>query len=189
MECHLSGPILTERAEGRRNKLSRPLAAAAVGIGLLVLAASGGRLFGNKSARLAMPPGEHVVHIKVLQGQEGGTMVFLPVWINGQGPFTFALDTGASHTLIDSTLADALGLGVTGKKVEMTGVAATAQADQVRVQGWRLGNVPLPPYTLISMPMAKLEQDSGMKGLLGSDILSKFEVITLDYGRQVLLLR
>ena len=113
----------------------------------------------------------------------------MPVWINGQGPFTFALDTGASHTLIDSSLAETLELPVTGGKVEMTGITATAHADRVRVGQWRVGNVDLPAYTLVSMPMAKLEQDSGMKGLLGSDILSKFEVITLDYGRQVLFLR
>lgn len=144
---------------------------------------------GRKSAPLVVPEGEHAVSIRVLQGAQGGTMAFIPVWINGRGPFTFAIDTGASHTLIDRSLADQLDLPATGKTLEMSGVTASAEADQVRVAHWRIGDVELPAYTFVSMPLARLDRESGMRGLLGSDILSRFDTITLDYSRQVLLLR
>jgi Aspartyl protease len=49
------------------------------------------------------------------------------VRINGQGPFAFVVDTGASHTVLDSSLADELSLpaaagGSTIKQIEMEGV-------------------------------------------------------------------
>lgn len=37
-------------------------------------------------------------------------MIIVPVWVNGQGPFDFVLDTGTSATVIRSDLAEQLGL-------------------------------------------------------------------------------
>jgi len=44
----------------------------------------------------------------------------------GEGPFSFALDTGASHSVIDEDLAERLKLPRGGPDIEITGVAATA---------------------------------------------------------------
>ncbi len=116
-------------------------------------------------------------------------MALVPVYINGQGPFTFALDTGASHTLIDREIANQLNLKAVGEPVETTGVSAEAEAIPVRVEKWRVGDIELPPRTLITLRMAEPSRRFKLQGLLGSDILSQFGVVQIDYTGQVLTLR
>jgi predicted aspartyl protease len=110
------------------------------------------------------------------------------VFIGGHGPFAFALDTGASHSVIDQDLADRLGLPSAGPAVEVTGVAATAEAGQVRVGGWRVGDVLLPGDTVVTIGLSEPNRRLKMRGLLGSDVLSRFGAVTVDYDHQKLLL-
>jgi predicted aspartyl protease len=37
-------------------------------------------------------------------------LLLVPVTVNGRGPYDFVVDTGASHVVIDTALADELGL-------------------------------------------------------------------------------
>jgi hypothetical protein len=132
---------------------------------------------------------EHSVSLLVLEGPGGSTLALAPVYINDLGPFAFALDTGASHSVIDEQLAEELGLPVVGPPIEMTGVAATAQALQVRVGKWRVGEVELPRRTLACIPLSEPNRRLKLRGLLGSDMLSRFGAITVDYRRQRLSFR
>jgi predicted aspartyl protease len=124
----------------------------------------------------------------VLQGP-GGTMALVPVYIDGQGPYSFALDTGASHSVIDVRLAEKLGLQEDGPAVEMTGVVAASEAMPVVVSQWRVGDIRLPAHHLAALNLSELDRKTGIHGLLGSDILSRFGVITVDYQRQLLEFR
>ncbi|HJT76824.1 MAG TPA: retropepsin-like aspartic protease [Gemmataceae bacterium] len=133
--------------------------------------------------------GGQAVPMLVLRGPGGETLALVPIFINGQGPFAFALDTGASHSLVDHTIAEQLGLRVSGPGVKMTGVVAGARAEQVRVDQWRVGDVPLPAHTLVTLDLPEADKETGLHGLLGSDMLSQFEVITVDYQHQRLLFR
>ncbi len=143
--------------------------------------------------RTAQPPGtpaeERSIPLLVLEGPGGATLALAPVYIAGHGPYAFALDTGASHSVIDRELAEQLGLPTAGSAVEVTGVAATAEAGQVRVGGWRVGDVQLPGDTVVSLALSEPNHRLKMRGLLGSDVLSRFGAITVDYDRQRLLLR
>jgi predicted aspartyl protease len=177
----MNGCIITR---GKRKRLDWAAVAAFAAATVLGLA-------GCRSLFVRPPPvtpGDLVVHLEVLRGKDGGTLAMVPVFINGEGPFAFALDTGASHTLVDSRLAKKLDLPVVGPSVEMTGVAATTKADQVQADQWRVGDVSLPPKTLVSLDMSALDHRSGLEGLLGSDVLRQF-VITVDYQNQLLILR
>jgi len=133
--------------------------------------------------------GAQVVNLRVVQGPGGGTLAFLPVTINGKGPFAFALDTGASHSVVDSSIADQLNLKSDGATVEMSGVAAELPGTPVEVDDWSVEGVKLPGKTVVAAKLSSRISQGGMEGLLGSDVLSTFDEITIDYVNQQLILR
>lgn len=121
------------------------------------------------------------VRLKIVRGQSGATLAFAPVIVNGKGPFLFTLDTGASQSLIDSKLAAALRLRTLGRtRTPVMGITGQAQAKFVKVTSWRAGPTPLPAATILSLPVAR---HNGPVGLLGSDILSRFHSVEVNYAK------
>ena len=75
---------------------------AALALAALLAAGCGG---GSTSSDV--PLGQFDVALKVLRhGKQ--VIALVPVTINGHGPYTFALDTGASQSLVDSSVAKEL---------------------------------------------------------------------------------
>jgi predicted aspartyl protease len=109
------------------------------------------------------------------------TLVLVPVCLSGQGPYPFVLDTGATQSLVDRTLADQLQLASTGTTTPATGVGCTRAAAHVQVPSWSVGEVPLRAQTLTSLPVAGAPGGPGIAGLLGSDVWSRFGRFQLDY--------
>lgn len=137
-----------------------------------------------------LEPGEEaVVELRVVRGRDDGAMAFVPVYINERGPFLFALDTGASHSVVDAGIADELGLPVVRERVEMTGIASSPTGKQRQVSSWRLGGIELGSHTLMSIEMPGLGDRTGLQGLFGSDVLSRFDRVTVDYSAERLHLR
>lgn len=129
----------------------------------------------------ARPVGAHaaaVVPIVVLHSRSGGTAVATKVIIHGHA-FPFLVDTGASVTLINPTIARRLHLKSIGKPHTLCGVTGCAQARRVRLKNWSVGGQPLPPVVVTSSPITGAN-GFGF-GLLGSDVLSKFGSVTIDY--------
>jgi hypothetical protein len=126
------------------------------------------------------------VHITIAHGPQGSTLVLLPVTINNQGPFTFALDTGASQSLIDRPLARRLGLQPTGAPTPISGVGGQEEAVPVRLSHWHVEQITLPPATISAASLFNAQRDSGMQGLVGSDIWNQFGKITIDYDASTL---
>lgn len=136
--------------------------------------------------------GERTVPLDVMEGPEGGTLALIPVRIQGQGPFRFALDTGATRTVVDQEIARQLNLQVVGRTRAVAGVVSAAEAEQVRVREWSMGDVSLPSTTILSMVLPRTGEGNGERilgGLLGSDVLSEYGAIVIDYDRQELVLR
>jgi hypothetical protein len=157
--------------------VKRALALAAV----LVVAGCGG---GSPAPTLH---GQLLVDIKVIKhGPQ--VLALVPVTIDGKGPFAFALDTGASQSLVDSQVAKELRVPVTGAKQRIAGVASVSKVRAIRVRDWRVGSVKLPPSTVVEANLPFGNVDGGVQGLLGSDMLSDFDVITIDYAHSRLLL-
>ena len=133
------------------------------------------------------PDGSLNVAIKVLK--HGGQVIALvPVTIDGKGPYTFALDTGASQSLVDSSVARELDVKPTGDTHKVAGISSVTQVKSIAVERWRVGKVQLPATTLVEENLPFGNADGGVQGLLGSDMLSQFDVVTIDYGHSVLLL-
>ncbi len=162
---------------------------AAILLAASLLLLSGCRSLMQRTAPPTALAGEQTVPLLIVQGPDGSNLALAAVYIDGQGPFSFALDTGASHSVIDQALAEQLGLPVAGPAVELSGVAATAEGIPVRLRSWRVGDVELPGRTMVSVNLSAPNQRLHLRGLLGSDVLSRFGTVTVDYHRQRLLLR
>jgi hypothetical protein len=130
------------------------------------------------------------VPLEIVEGGEGSVLAFVPVMINGEGPFNFALDTGASNSVVDEGVAAELGLEVVGDPAGVQGVTGGTEADIVQVEDWRTGEVDLGARPLISLDLdSGGPTGPGIQGLIGSDVLSAFGAITVDYESGVLVLR
>jgi predicted aspartyl protease len=124
-------------------------------------------------------------NVQVVQGQNGATLVLLPVTIHGKGPFNFALDTGASTSLISTSLTSQLGLPSNGNSQPISGIGGVEQAEFVNISNWNTGPINLPSMSIASAPIPH-DRGSNFEGLLGSDIWNRFGKFTLDYSSSTL---
>jgi hypothetical protein len=115
-------------------------------------------------------------------------LALVPVTIDGKGPWSFALDTGASQSLVDSQVAAELSVQETGAKQKIAGVTSVKKLKSIAVKDWRIGDVKLPATTVIEANLPFGNANGGVQGLLGSDMLSQFDVVTIDYANGVLVL-
>lgn len=127
---------------------------------------------------------EVTVPLRVIEQPEQ-TIAFVPVSISGQGPFLFALDTGASSTVVSRDVARALGLPATGEQRRITGVVGAETEPVVRVDDWSMGQVQLQPLDVVAINLPSPD-GTGLQGLLGSDVLSRFGQVVIDYDAQQL---
>lgn len=113
----------------------------------------------------------------------GGAALLVPVRVNGEGPYEFVLDTGATLTCVDLVLADSLGLPEARGRI---GVGAGI--------GGHPGSMRLVEIDSLSVGDARAEELTGCaldleqfraigleaRGLLGLNFLTSFRV-TLDF--------
>jgi predicted aspartyl protease len=109
-------------------------------------------------------------------------LVMVPVVVNGRGPFAFAVDTGASATVLSPGLADTLGIG-RGESAAMTGAGGMLQATVGRVTSLAIGGAALDDLTVVvSDFLGPIGQAVGTRvdGVVGYNFLREFKV-TIDY--------
>jgi predicted aspartyl protease len=134
-----------------------------------------------------VPKGERSVRLVVITTRSHETLALVPVRINGHGPYPFAVDTGASSSLIDARLAGKLHLPDQGSAGLLNGVAGSAQASKTRLRDWSVGSVRLPAGAIASLRLTGPD-GKGPAGLLGSDVLSRFGKVAVDYEHSRLIL-
>ncbi len=105
------------------------------------------------------------------------------VFVNGQGPYRFLLDTGANLNLIDTTLARSLGMKETSQLqlLSSTGSASVSGSEPciLRTASVEAGGQPL----LISDLQGIRRRWPGVQGVLGQAFLSRFDyLIRIDNG-------
>jgi predicted aspartyl protease len=127
-----------------------------------------------------------VVRLRVVSGP-GGVFAFAKVYIRGQGPFAFTVDTGASHSVVDYDVVRKLRLETIGEPVTVTGITCRGEAGRLRMTKWRAGRIALPAAEIQTIDMPEPGGGLEIDGLLGSDVLSTFGKITVDYDAQRLL--
>jgi hypothetical protein len=135
--------------------------------------------------RQTSPGAAREVPLRVVE-QDGRTLAFVPMTIEGEGPFMFALDTGASTSVVDDDVADRVGLEPTGERRSVSGVLGSGRVPVAQVDQWEVGDVRLDPGDVTVIDLGPPKEGGGIQGLLGSDVLSDFGSITIDYDDSVL---
>lgn len=113
-----------------------------------------------------------------------GSPILVSATINGNGPVTLVLDTGADRTLLTPLALWRLGISTeNAPRAQIKGVTGTAQGHLVPVASVEVGNARAGPLLVISHD-ADLKQ---AEGLLGRDFLERFTV-TIDANERVVTL-
>ncbi len=191
---------------GHRGLLIAALVAIGVVVLVLVLAAavSGPRphaaVHVEPQVTFALPPpaagctgasavsggGEKVpLTVSVEAGQVAETA---DVCIGDRGPYAFVLDSGAGQSTIDAGLARRLHLASAGPASEFAGVGCTGAAQPVSVGAWSLDGVPLAAQQLTAATLPQMGGKGEPEGLLGSDVLSRFGAVRIDFDAGALVL-
>lgn len=184
---------------GRRITSLLVVAALAVGLSGCTVRVGTGSAAPSSTAAATVPPSPTpsptattiTVPLDVVH-QGRATLAIVPVTIDGHGPYPFILDTGASTSGINRVLAQHLHLPRTGRTATVSGVVSSAKIPLVHVASWSVHGVPLPATDLGALSFAAgssgttTQRGHSVAGLLGSDQLSRFGSITVDYVHQQL---
>jgi hypothetical protein len=116
----------------------------------------------------------------------GGAFILLPAMLNGQGPYRFLVDSGASSTVISPALAQRL--EIPGQPVEAMGVegglaAQTLTLGSLEAGGQRLEELPAAAVDVFEY--TSRAAGVPVEGVLGFSFLCQFRV-TIDYPRQLI---
>ncbi len=113
-----------------------------------------------------------------------GLPVLVRVKINGAGPITLILDTGADRTLVAPVALQRLGISTeNGPRGILKGVTGASDVDAVWVNSLEVGEARVGPLLIIAFDGDLKNAD----GLLGRDFLAHFNV-TIDSKEQVVTL-
>jgi hypothetical protein len=117
-----------------------------------------------------------------------GAHILTSVLVNGRGPYTFFLDTGAGGSCLNAALAESLGLPSAGT-VEARGVGGSTTVGYVRVDSLAIGGATLHSQTLVALPLGEIGtlMEIAIDGILGYDFFSRF-VVRIDYDGKVVSL-
>lgn len=111
--------------------------------------------------------------------------IMAPVMVNGQGPFRFVIDTGATHSVLSADLVRRLGLvadagpGVLLRGVTGSAVVATVQVEQLQAGDLIMRNSSMPIVDSVL---------SGADGVLGTLGLGD-KMIIVDFARDRIQIR
>jgi predicted aspartyl protease len=114
------------------------------------------------------------------------SLVVVPVVLNGQGPFRFLLDTGATHSILSTAVADRLKIPTASSGALITAggsVPVTVRViEVVQIGPVRIGK------TTIAVSDAEILRTLRVDGIIGADYLKQFR-ISIDYMHRVLSLQ
>ena len=113
---------------------------------------------------------------------EGATELIASVTLHGRAG-EMLVDTGSSRTAVDAAVATQLKLAKVGKPGSIKSVSCSTPAQNIRIDQLEAGSVALPTVTGISTKSTLAAQSHGrVIGLIGSDLMSTYRVVTLDYA-------
>jgi predicted aspartyl protease len=117
-----------------------------------------------------------------------GAAVIVPVHVNGEGPFDFVLDTGATFTCVDAAVAERLSLPEQRAVGVGAGVRGTGRVRLLSLDSLRVGAAAAEGLTACELDLAHTEAVGvTAEGLLGLNFLREFRV-TVDFVREVIVL-
>jgi hypothetical protein len=134
-----------------------------------------------------LPGGAERIPIKV-STMAGQVAEMVNVCIAGKGPYPFLIDSGAGESIIAASLATKLHLRRDGPTSEFAGVGCVGSAASVSVSLWSVAGVPLQAQTFSAATLPDFGTPGQPVGLFGSDIMSRFGAVRIDFKAQTLTL-
>lgn len=160
-----------------RRHLAAGLAAA------LPLALAPARSRATEAPRAPLPETAADLPTLIEGGFDSQERLTIPVMIGGEGPFTFAVDTGADRSCISDELAARLALPA-GPNVIVHGISGSAVTPTARMPGLTIGQETLPGDVAPVLSRRRL----GVDGLLGVDALQNRRLV-MNFRERLLELR
>lgn len=114
-----------------------------------------------------------------------GSLVVVPVFLNGRGAYKFLLDTGATNTIVSKRVADQLNIP-TARTQSILMVGGSVAATKRMIDVIRIGNAEILQVPIIAADL-KLMHTLHVDGIIGEDCLKQFK-ISIDYANQLLTL-
>jgi predicted aspartyl protease len=127
-----------------------------------------------------VPPGRSVA-VRVLHS-DNEVVVVAPVEIDGRGPYPFVVDTGASDSVVSTSLDQSFHFHQVTHAVTVAAVGCSSKASLVRLGRWSTGSVGLPGGVALDLHHPLGADTPGPIGILGSSALSRFGQVTIDYA-------
>ena len=148
-----------------------------------------------RSASFRSPPAPH--DSRIIGGRsttirfedDNRRRVFLPVYLNGKGPFAFELDNGG-HFIVTQETADALGLAAEGSFSSTGAGNEIRHGGYARIAALRLGNAELVNQPAKVMTLSHNDRGSSppRAGILGLEFFERF-VVGVDHRNKTVNLR
>jgi hypothetical protein len=110
--------------------------------------------------------------------------VLVNACIDGSGPFPFVIDSGSSFSVIDKVLSRRFHLRQVGATRQAAGIACSATVVPEQLSSWSLGGLALRPQGVFSASLPNLAPNQPLAGVIGSDVLSRFGSVRIDYQKQ-----
>jgi predicted aspartyl protease len=130
---------------------------------------------------VALSPGRTRPNFRLVGGAQ--PLILLPVFVNGDGPFQFILDTGAGTSLLSSDLAKQLGVKVIDSK-EGQSAGGKVSVLLARVDSLAVGETSLENLDVGIVDLQHIGKAVGAQidGDIGYNFLKDFR-LTIDYRR------
>lgn len=113
-----------------------------------------------------------------------GAIVLVNACIDRSGPFPFAIDSGSSFSVINKQLSRRFNLHRVGAAQPAAGIACSTLVVPEQLSRWSVGGLSLRPQVAFSASLPNLEPNQPLAGVIGSDVLSRFGSVRIDYQRQ-----
>lgn len=129
----------------------------------------------------ATPAGPVTLPLQVAGSTASAADLFsVSMCIDGHGPYPFLVDTGQAVSVITPTLADELHLHRAGK-MSLGAVSCRSGAPAAVLDKWSVGGVSLDAQDVAVAPVPDTDLTEIPDGVLGSDVLGRFDTIRVDY--------
>jgi len=117
-----------------------------------------------------------------------GPHIYLPVSLNGLGPYRFLLDSGAGMSIVAKHLADNIGLKDAGN-LPAAGIGGLEVGNFVRIDSMAVGGATLYDLTSGAIDFAPLTTGlaTTIDGVVGYELFSRL-IVDIDYDAQIIRL-
>lgn len=132
------------------------------------------------------PTGNEVIPFASLT-TPAGSIPTVAVCIDGHGPYPFIVSTGAGTSVVSASLVSTLKLPE-GAAVDVRGTTCTASAPTAQMTAISLGGVALAAQNFVVASVPAYGSGATIDGMIGSDILTRFGAIGIDYRSHKLTL-